>query len=34
VIEANLDIYDEVVGLPERVLEPLPDFVTPTRRVA
>jgi glycosyltransferase involved in cell wall biosynthesis len=34
VIEANLDIYDEVVGLPERVLEPLPDFVTPTRRAA
>ena len=31
---ANLDIYDEVVGLPERFVEPLPDFVPPIRRAA
>jgi glycosyltransferase involved in cell wall biosynthesis len=34
VIEANLDIYDEVLGLPDRVLEPLPDFAATTRRAA
>jgi glycosyltransferase involved in cell wall biosynthesis len=34
VIEANLDIYDELLGLPERVLEPLPELVAPTRRAA
>lgn len=34
VIEANLDIYDEVLGLPERVLEPLPELIAPTRRAA
>ena len=30
VIDTNLDIYEEVLGLPERV----PEFVTPTRRAA
>jgi glycosyltransferase involved in cell wall biosynthesis len=34
VIEANLDIYDEVLGLADRVLEPLPELVAPTRRAA
>jgi len=34
VIEANLDIYDEVLGLPERVIEPLPELIAPTRRAA
>jgi glycosyltransferase involved in cell wall biosynthesis len=34
VVEANLDIYDELLGLPERVVEPLPELITTTRRAA